>query len=304
MDLTDLFLAVGEAAQDHNTGLVLLFDEVQFLSTPQFEALIAALHKTVQRELRITMVGAGLPQIAELAGEAKSHSERLFKFPKIGMLDDDDAVEDLTRPALDSGVVFEDDAAAQAVHLTGGYPYFLQEMGSAVWKLAEDRTIKTQDVIDAHLYVEEKLDGSFFRVRLDRTTDMEQAYLRAMAQLGSEPQLANDVATLLNRTSQQCGPTRSQLINKGLLYTPSHGYAAFTVPYFDQFMLRDVPELAVPELRRRHGRHSADQSRPGCREFSCRTMRTGATVLRRWLRYPPAVRRRRGLRTRAGYPVP
>lgn len=257
VDLTDLFLAVGEAAQDHKTGLVLLFDEVQFLSKVQLESLIAALHKTVQRELPITMVGAGLPQIAELAGEAKSYSERLFKFPKIGTLDDADAIEAISRPALNSGVIFENDAAAQAVHLTGGYPYFLQEMGSAVWNLAEENTITARDVTDAHRYVEEKLDGSFFRVRLDRTTELEQAYLRAMAQLGPEPQLASDVATLLNRTSQQVGPTRSQLIDKGLLYTPNHGYAAFTVPHFDQFMLRAVPDLSVPELRHRRGRHSA-----------------------------------------------
>lgn len=257
IDLTDLFLALGEAAQDHETGLVLLFDEVQFLSKIQLEALIAALHKTVQRELPITLVGAGLPQIAELAGEAKSYSERLFKFPRIEMLDDDDAIEAITRPALDSGVIFEEDAIAEAVRLTGGYPYFLQEMGSAVWNLAEDNVITARDVKDAHRYVEEKLDGSFFRVRLDRTTELEQAYLRAMAQLGPEPQLASDVATLLNRTSQQVSPTRSQLIDKGLLYTPNHGYAAFTVPHFDRFMLRAVPELHVPELRQRRGRHTA-----------------------------------------------
>jgi hypothetical protein len=131
-------------------------------------------------------------------------------------------------------------------------------MGSAVWNLANDHTITARDVIDAHRYVEEKLDGSFFRVRLDRTTELEQAYLRAMAQLGPEPQLASDVATLLNRTSQQVSPTRSQLIDKGLLYTPNHGYAAFTVPHFDKFMLRAVPELSVPELRQRRGRHTAN----------------------------------------------
>lgn len=257
VDLTDLFLAVGEAARDHSTGFVLLFDEVQFLTKVQMEALIAALHKTVQRDLPITMVGAGLPQIAELAGEAKSYSERLFKFPKIGMLDDDDAIEAITRPALDSGVTFEEAATVEAVRLTGGYPYFLQEMGSAVWNLANDHTITAQDVVDAHRYVEEKLDGSFFRVRLDRTTELEQAYLRAMAQLGREPQLASDVAALLNRTSQQVSPTRSQLIDKGLLYTPNHGYAAFTVPHLDKFMMRAVPELSVPELRQRRGRHAA-----------------------------------------------
>ncbi len=101
---------------------------------------------------------------------------------------------------------------------------------------------------------EAKLDSSFFRVRLDRATELEQAYMRAMAELGPEPQLAGDVAKLLGRTSQQCAPTRSTLIEKGLLYTPSHGYAAFTVPHFDQFMMRSVPNLKVPTIKPRKKR--------------------------------------------------
>ena len=33
--------------------------------------------------------------------------------------------------------------------------------------------------------------------------------------------------------------------------SPEHGYAAFTVPDFDAFMLRAVPELHVPEIQKR-----------------------------------------------------
>jgi AAA ATPase domain len=253
-DLTELMVAVGEAAADHQAGVVLLLDEVQFLKREQLEALVAAIHKTVQRQLPITMVGAGLPQIAELAGEAKSYAERLFKFPQIGILSEEDAQAALQEPAADEGAVFDEDALALATEITGRYPYFIQELGYAVWPLASDNRITKADVEQAQRVYEEKLDSSFFRVRLDRATELEQAYLRAMAQLGPEPQLAGDVARLLNRTSEQCGPTRSTLIEKGLLYTPSHGYAAFTVPHFDQFMLRSVPALTVPAVRPRRKR--------------------------------------------------
>jgi hypothetical protein len=75
-------------------------------------------------------------------------------------------------------------------------------------------------------------------VRVERTSELEQRFLRAMAELGSEPQSAKDVATLLVRTSQQVGPIRARLIDKGLLYTPGRGLAAFTVPQFDRFMRR------------------------------------------------------------------
>ncbi len=251
IDLTDVLVAVGEAAKDHGTGVVLLIDEIQFLNRTQLEGLVKALHKTVQRSVPITMVGAGLPQIAELAGEAKSYAERLFKFPEIGALSEVDAARALRDPAGALGVVYGDDAVAAALEFTEGYPYFLQEVGYAVWSIASDNSVGADDVVTARAVVVEKLDSSFFRVRLDRATQLEAAYLRAMAELGPEPQLASDVAPLLNRTSNQCGPTRSGLIDKGLLYTPLHGYAAFTVPQFDQFMLRALPTLDPPPIRKR-----------------------------------------------------
>jgi predicted ATPase len=251
LDLTDLFLAVGDAAAERQRGVVLLLDEVQFLNRVQLESLIEVLHKMVQRKLPITLVGAGLPQIAELAGDAKSYAERLFKFPSIDRLSADDSKLALSMPAADEGVSFTDDALNEAVAITGGYPYFVQELGYAVWTVAEGPVVTRNDILDAIPAYESKLDGSFFRVRLDRATELQTAYLRAMAELGSDPQKASDVAEMMGRTSENLAPTRAELINIGLLYTPQHGYAAFTVPHFDRFMLRAVPKLVVPELRRR-----------------------------------------------------
>ena len=250
-DLTDLLVAVGEAAQDVDRGVVLLFDEVQFFDTPQLEALIAAIHKTVQRGLPITMVGAGLPQIAELAGDAKSYAERLFKFPHIGNLADADARRALSDPALEEDSGFDEDALEMAVEVTGGYPYFIQELGYAVWGIAQGPVITRADVEDAMPLYEAKLDESFFRVRLDRATEMERAYLRAMAGLGPEAQKAQAVADAMGRKSTQLGPTRARLISMGLLYTPEHGYAAFTVPHFEKFMLRVMPDLEIPAPRKK-----------------------------------------------------
>lgn len=127
--------------------------------------------------------------------------------------------------------------------------YFLQELGYAVWGVADGPMITREDVVLAVPTYEAKLDESFFRVRLDRATEMERIYLRAMAELGSEAQRAQDVAAVIGRKSTQMGPTRAQLINMGLLYTPEHGYAAFTVPHFDKFILRAIPELIMPPER-------------------------------------------------------
>lgn len=237
-DLTDLLVALGEAAQEQDSGVVFLIDEVHFLATAELEALIAALHKTVQRQLPITLVGAGLPQLPRLAGEAKSYAERLFKFPSIGRLSGPEAEQALVEPAERLEVNYESEAVAAVIDYTEGYPYFLQEYGNALWNSVAAGPITAANVAAARDIVESKLDGSFFRVRAERTTELELRYMRAMAELGSEPQQAKDVATLLGRTSQQMGPTRSRLIEKGLLFTPGHGLAAFTVPQFDRFMRR------------------------------------------------------------------
>lgn len=250
-DLTDLFVALGEAAQDHATGVAFLLDEVQFLDAVELEALIAAMHKTVQKSLPITLVGAGLPQLPRLAGEAKSYAERLFKFPLIGQLSlDSEAPQALTKPASDLGVEYTDDAVKAIVDYTEGYPYFIQEYGKIVWNQApEGAPIGIAVVEEAQALVEEKLDASFFRVRTDRTSELELQYLRAMAELGPGPHRTGEIAEMMTRTSEQIAPTRARLIEKGLVYTPGYGLTAFTVPQFDRYMRRHHA-LAVPAVKR------------------------------------------------------
>jgi hypothetical protein len=240
-DLTDLLVALGEAAQDHGTGVVFLFDEIQFLPVTEFEALIAALHKTVQRALPVTLVGAGLPQMPRLAGEAKSYAERLFTFPEIGSLPPAAAIDALQGPAHALGVDYRTDALRAVVDYAEGYPYFLQEYGKIAWDKAARSPITLAAVRAVQPLVEATLDASFFRVRAERTTTLELQYLRAMAALGPGPQRAGDVARVLGRSSDQLGPTRARLIDKGLLYTPGYGLAAYTVPHFDRYMIRNHP---------------------------------------------------------------
>lgn len=256
-DLTDLLLSLGEAAQEGSTGIVFLFDEIQFLGQHELEALIIALHKTVQRALPITLVGAGLPQIPRLAGEAKSYSERLFTFPHIGRLTNDDARKALVVPAEELDVQFESDAVDFITDYTQGYPYFIQEFGKIVWDEAPASPVTIEDAERALPIVEDKLDESFFRVRADRMTPLELFYMRAMAELGPDAHRAGEVADVLSRTAEQLGPTRSRLVDKGLLYTPGHGLAAFTVPQFDRYMKRNHA-LVVPPVRSRSSRSRVD----------------------------------------------
>lgn len=240
-DLADLFVALGEAAAEHDTGVVFLLDEVQFLERSELEALIAALHQVAQRALPLTLAGAGLPQLPALTGVAKSYSERLFRFPSIGRLADDAARAALELPAQAADVSYEPAATDRIVQFTDGYPYFLQEYGRHAWNVAEGPVITLGDVQAAERLVQLELDESFFEVRIGRATQAELDYLAAMAALGDGPYRSGDIATTLRKNPTSVGPTRGRLIEKGLVYSPSYGTSEFTVPHFRDFLQRRFP---------------------------------------------------------------
>jgi hypothetical protein len=251
-DLTAAIISLGEAAQEHGKGVVFLFDEVQFMSKQDLTALVLAFHKSIQRNLPITLVAAGLPQLPTLVGQARSYAERLFSFPVIGSLRHDAALAAVSGPAESVGVAYEAKAVEAVVEYTEGYPYFIQEMGSVVWDVADVSPITVADVKNAVGPLESRLDNNFFKARVARTTALELQYLRAMAELASGPKASGDIATTLGYGgSANVGTTRANLINKGLIYTPGQGLADFTVPQFDRYMKRTFPfEARVPGSKR------------------------------------------------------
>ena len=89
----------------------------------------------------------------------------------------------------------------------------------------------------------QRLDQNFFRVRFDRLTPREKVYLRAMAELGAGPYRTADVADKMGVKITTLGPVRASLLKKGMVYSPSHGEMAFTVPLFDGFMRRAMPKF-------------------------------------------------------------
>lgn len=240
-DLQALLEVIGDAAKKAGTALAMFVDELQYVAEEELAAMITALHRTAQRSLPVVLVGAGLPQLPGKMGRAKSYAERLFDFPQIGPLPRDAARLAITKPALDQGVVVEEDALDRIIQETRGYPYFLQEWGKHAWDAADASPITLQDVERATASTIAALDESFFRVRFDRLTPLEKKYLRAMAELGAGPHRSGDIAEQLRRDVTSLGPTRSQLIVKGMIWSPSHGDTAFTVPLFDEFMKRIIP---------------------------------------------------------------
>ncbi len=239
LDLSDVLIALGEAARDRKTGVLLDIDEVQYLGTDEFAALIVAIHQTTQRDLPIILVGAGLPQLPALSGEAKSYSERLFTFPVIGALDRNAAAEAITSPSRDLGVSFEKDGVARIIARSGGYAYFLQEYAYASWNVAAGPDkITACDVIAAEPIVERKLDENFFSVRIEQLTQAERRYLQTMAAQGTGPYRTAGIAKALNATQNGLSTVRQDLIDDGMAYASGYGSIAFAVPMFDEFLRR------------------------------------------------------------------
>jgi hypothetical protein len=240
-DLQALLEVAGSAAQKAGTALVLFVDELQYVEEEQLASLITALHRTAQRGLPVALIGAGLPQLPGKMGRAKSYAERLFDFPRLGPLPAGAAATAIAEPAREQGVEFQPDALQRIIDQTQGYPYFLQEWGKHAWNTASASPITLRDVEQASVAAIAELDESFFRVRFDRLTSLEKRYLRAMADLGPGPHRSGDVAMRLGRGVTSLAPTRSQLVAKGMIWSPSHGDTAFTVPLFDDFMKRIMP---------------------------------------------------------------
>lgn len=241
VDLPGLLTTVGKAARAAETSVAILVDEVQYLSQEDLRALIVAFHAVSQAGLPMVLFGAGLPQVAGLAGDAKSYAERLFDYPKVGPLSTAAAKDAIRQPIEEEGESIQDDALAMIVEATGAYPYFLQEWGKHTWRVASQSPIDKIDVEEATREATEALDQSFFRVRFDRLTPREQEYLRVMAELGPGPHRSGEIARLLKKKVESLGPLRSGLIKKGMIWSPSHGDTAFTVPLFDEFMKRELP---------------------------------------------------------------
>lgn len=240
-DLSELFLQLGAAAASKGAGVVFLLDEVQFVSEIEYRSIISALHRATQKNLPITVAAAGLPQIPRLTGEARSYAERLFSFPVIANLSEDDATAALVEPVRQQDVEYDAEAIARALEWTGGYPFYIQQLGKHAWNLADGSPITAANVEAAMPAAQAALDVSIYEVRMQRATDQERRYMRAMAELGDGPYKSGDVAAKLGRKTTDVSVIRQRLLDKGLVYaTEDYGYVDFTVPRFGEFMTRHM----------------------------------------------------------------
>lgn len=236
-DLGKLVRDVSLAAGEDGVGLALLIDEAQDLSSEEIQTLAAVMQSAATDDLPVLFALAGLPSLPQTLAEAKSYSER-FRYSVIKKLDSDGAREAILKPARKEGVDWSADALDYVVTTSGRYPYFIQQFGQETWNAATGAAIEFEDARLGVAVGQGQLDNGFFRARWDRTTAAEKQYLRAMCPEGDDGIGSGEVANRLKRVGRSLGPTRANLISKGLIYAPDHGIVAFTVPGMAGFISR------------------------------------------------------------------
>jgi hypothetical protein len=242
IDLVELFTDLGGLAADKGKGIAIFIDEMQDLGPDDVSALCAACHEISQSGLPVIVVGAGLPHLPAVLSASKSYSERLFRYQRIDRLTREAADLALTVPAEDEDAFYEVAALEAMYAATGGYPYFIQAYGKAVWDRAPRSPITAADVAVAAPEADAELAVGFFGSRYERATPGERDYLRAMADVaGTEPEAPDavptaDVAAALGKKPQSLSPARDSLLKKGLIYSGERGRIAFTVPHFGRYL--------------------------------------------------------------------
>ena len=239
LDLSQVLLSTARAAKAASTAIGLYIDELQNLDEVAMRGIIVALHRSAQELLPLYLIGSGLPTIRTLIGKSKTYAERMFVYEVIGALDEDASWAAIVKPFEDNGVSVENDAFVEMYKASAGYPFFLQECGYQVWQHAEHSPIGADDVLAILPQVVENLDRSFFEVRFDRVSAVEKKFLMAMAYgEPDKPLPIVDIAMRMGRTPNSLSMLRRSLINKGMIYSPSLGMVAYTVPMFGTYMRR------------------------------------------------------------------
>ena len=240
-DLSEVLLSVATAAKESDTAVGLYIDELQNLDVSTMSGIIVALHSAAQDSLPLYLVGSGLPTIRALVGKSKTYAERMFVYHEIGPLDMNDTADAIRSPLKSRNAEIDDAAISAIFEISSGYPFFIQECGYAAWNIAAGNLISCDDVTAALPMVMQNLDRNFFDVRFDRVSPREREFLYAMSDLGEAPQFSA-VAERMGGTLASLSRVRASLISKGMIYSPSLGRLAYTVPMFGEYMKRIIPK--------------------------------------------------------------
>jgi hypothetical protein len=237
-DLSELIRDLGEAAHEQGSGLVILIDEAQALTSDELKALCDICRQGGRLGWPLLVALAGLPNLPRLLFRAESSAEDLLSVREITLLEGGAARQALVGAAAAEGVLWDEDAVSYVVAETRGHPYLLQEYGRATWDAAKGARLTFDDARVGVVAGQAHLDAGFYRSHWEQATAAQRAYLKAMACDGAGPSRSGDIPARLRKSLMTTGSFRDSLMKKGLIYAPVHGLVAFAAMGMADFIAR------------------------------------------------------------------
>ena len=241
-DLREALMRICELCEKSEyKGLVLRYDEFHVVrerpGTPTLSALLSAASAVQQHGLPLMLMLCGLPPVVDNLSRSKSYSERMFATQELGNLRPPEDRAALVDPAVRLGRRYSDDVVDAVMDDSGGYPFFIQVYGDALWTGSPAEIIAMPDFRRLRPRILTTLDAGFFRARYVRASPNERMLMRNIATFG-ESATIEQLQQVSGRRNNEIQPTVSALIQKGLVYRPERARIAFTAPMFGAFILR------------------------------------------------------------------
>lgn len=238
--LEDLLHEASNLARgQHGAGLVVFLDELHTASPDDLSILLNTVQNLdgEREDNPLAVVTAGLPVTPVAITRAATFGER-STFVPLDVLSDADARSLLTVPAEALDVTWTDEALDLVTAECRGHPYRLQLLGSATWQATQP--VAGGDLDPDHVRAgipaaRDQLDA-MYRARWASATPAEQAFVRAMATVGTDNVSRAAIAAELGQASRSISVPRERLIEKGVIEPVGHGLVRFTMPGFGRYV--------------------------------------------------------------------
>lgn len=226
-------------ADARDVGILLTVDEVHEAEELLLRPLMRAVHRHAQDSRPFGVMLSGLPGAADrLLSEGQTYTERLATHD-LGMLEEAGTAEAIRQPFLeDVDLGVGEDVLAHVHADSGGYPFFVQLWGEALWDVLPDRRdVRLADVPRAQQLVDARREDFFLRRWRRFPSGRARDLARALADLEGHARMSDLVRHLGLSDQRSLSYAREQLIAAGHLHSPRRGRVEFTVPGFDTWLL-------------------------------------------------------------------
>ena len=227
--------------------LVITIDEVHDADIASLRTIASAVHQSAQSDAPILLAWAGLPQTSEIITHLPTYVRRWDSY-ELDLLREPEVAQAIRIPLDRNGVTIEQSALDRLVQESAGYPYFVQRYASAAWTAHSGRSITLSDVEGVIPNVRVLIEKLFYREPLENLSVRERMFAIALAELGPGAHELRAVSSALGVGSMALGSIRTQLIKKGVVFSPRAAYLQFRIPLAERYIIDHREEYENPDV--------------------------------------------------------